>query len=344
MKNYLLAATLCVVEMLVLGTPVCSADGLTTINLQGVNDGQKVWLIDTDTDSVIDTLIVNNETVTFSGNKYNPAVVRIAIDNTTYGTFLLNDSPITLDIKLEEIEGGYRRTWQARGGYNDSIDQIRLKYAEIKNNVADQPRDIGNKVVQEFLTNHIADNADNIFGYQLLLMSESELPLETIESLLDKYPSLKKYQKVNSVLERKRITRETRPGNIFKDFTITHNGIHHNLSDIVGKGDYVLIDFWAHWCAPCRAEMPYIKNVFDRYKDRNFKVIGVAISDNPEKDLKAATDLGLPWEVWVNGYEASRAYSIKSIPHLILFGPDGTILEQGIRGDNILPTVSKYLN
>lgn len=94
---------------------------------------------------------------------------------------------------------------------------------------------------------------------------------------------------------------------------------------------------------PCREEMPYIKNVFNSFKDKNFKVIGASISERPEMDLKVASDLELPWEIWLNASEAADTYSVKSIPHLILFGPDGTILERGMRGDDILPVVSKYL-
>lgn len=338
---------LCVVVYFLLGIEVSAADFFTTLNLPRVRDGQMVCLLDSDTGDVIDSIPAMNETVVFRSDSYKPSVVNVSVDGQGYGSFILSDAQITLDVKVEDIDGGVRWTWNACGGYNDSIDvflqqvvtiQDKLEHAE-----TNQAKDSIKHAIRTFLLNRIAHNADNVLGYKLFLMSEEILALESVESLLDKYPALKDYKQVNKVVSKKRLLRDTQPANKFRDFTISYEGTRHKLSDVVGRGDYVLIDFWAYWCLPCRAEMPYIKDVFTRFKDRNFKVIGVAISDNPGKDLEMSTKLELPWEIWVNGLDASKAYSVTSIPHLILFAPDGTILERGIRGDNILPVLARYL-
>ncbi|MDE6022985.1 MAG: TlpA family protein disulfide reductase, partial [Muribaculaceae bacterium] len=284
----------------------------------------------------------------FRSDRYEPSYVQVRVNNIGYGNFLLNDAPITHDVTIEDIEGGVRTTWKTHGGYNDSITNINPQqsdlYNKLKNADTDEMRDSIQNAILAIYVDRIKKNADNILGYRLFLASESKLSLDSVENLLEQYPALKKYNKVNDAIDRKRILKDTQPGNKFRDFSVTYDGVTHKLSDIVGKGDYVLMDFWAFWCRPCRAEMPYIKDVYNRFKDKNFKVIGIAISDNPEKDMKTASDLELPWEIWVNGYNATKEYNISSIPHLILFGPDGTILERGFRKDDILPTVGKYFD
>lgn len=338
---------LCAVVLLLLGIGECAAEFFTTLKLPRVNDGQIVFLIDSDTGEVIDSIPAMNEAVIFRSDSYKPCVVKMNVDGQGYGDFILSDAQITLDVKVEDIEGGVRRTWSASGGYNDSIDVILRQFVDIRDNLqyaeTEQAQDSIKDAIRSFLFDKIDSNADNILGYKLFLMSEGVLPLDGVENLLERHPALKDYKQVNKVVSKKRALRDTQPGNRFRDFSISYDGTQHKLSDVVGKGDYVLIDFWAHWCMPCRAEMPYIKDVYNRFKSKNFKVIGIAISDNPAMDLKIAAELELPWEIWVNGSDASEAYSVASIPHLILFGPDGTILERGIRGNDILPVVAKYL-
>ena len=80
------------------------------------------------------------------------------------------------------------------------------------------------------------------------------------------------------------------------------------------------------------------------YGDKGLKVLGIAVWDNPANSLKAATDWGLPWPVWVNGTEkVTDLYGITGIPCIILFGPDGTILARDLHGDDISATIARYL-
>lgn len=342
-KRYIL----CAVVLLLLGIGECAAEFFTTLKLPRVTDGQLVCLIDSDTGDILDSIPAMKETVVFRSDCYKPCVVDVDVDGQAYGNFILSDAQITLDVEVEDIYGGIFKKWNASGGYNDSITVILQQVVDIRENLqraeTDQAQDSIKDSIIAFLLDKIATNADNILGYKLFLMSKAVLPLDSIENLLDRYPALKGYKQINEVVSKEKTLRATQPGARFRDFTISYEGTQHKLSDVVGKGDYVLLDFWAFWCMPCREEMPYIKDVYNRFKSKNFKVIGIAISDNPAMDLKIAAELELPWEIWVNGSDASEAYSVASIPHLILFGPDGTILERGIRGNDILPVVAKYL-
>ena len=133
-------------------------------------------------------------------------------------------------------------------------------------------------------------------------------------------------------------------GQKFIDFECEYDGKVQKLSDYVGKGQYVLVDFWASWCGPCKAEIPNLIKVYNAYKSDRFNVIGVATWDKPKDTLKAMEQLGIPYPQILNAQEAgSKAYGIQGIPQIILFGPDGTILKRDLRGDDIEKTVKEYL-
>ena len=122
----------------------------------------------------------------------------------------------------------------------------------------------------------------------------------------------------------------------YEDFTVEYDGRSTKLSDYVGHGQYVLIDFWASWCGPCRAEIPNLLAVYQKYKDQGLMVVGIASWDKPEASLKAIEEDGVSYPQIINAQDiATNAYNIGGIPHIILFAPDGTILARGLRGEEI---------
>lgn len=127
----------------------------------------------------------------------------------------------------------------------------------------------------------------------------------------------------------------------------TPDGKTVSLADFRGK--YVLVDFWASWCHPCREENPNVLRAYNEFKGRNFEVLGVSLDDakGREKWLKAIKDDGMPWvqvsdlKGWQN--EAARSYDVQGIPQNFLIDPQGKILAANLRGDELKAALARYI-
>lgn len=114
------------------------------------------------------------------------------------------------------------------------------------------------------------------------------------------------------------------------------------------KGQYVLVDFWASWCGPCRAENPNVLAAYNKYKDKNFTVIGVSLDDKGERWKKAIEEDGMPWtqvsdlKGWEN--EVSTYYGIRGIPSSLLVDPQGKIIAKDLRGEMLNKKLEELFN
>lgn len=250
--------------------------------------------------------------------------------------------------------------------YSESAKQVREdatldnaqkaeKIEALQDDIISKMTDAGRKLLNKYYADTLVAPAvlDEV-GYY---MADDELA-----AIFAKMPENVKANKfVSRMIASNTARLATAVGSKFTDFTVDHvagvdkdgNPIYEkkSLSDFVGQGKVMLVDFWSPWCPPCKAELPNIKAVWEKYHGDDFDVLSVAVWEESRKmdwrnTIDTAKVYGVAWNQLNNGHqEPATLYGIDGIPHMILFDKDGTILKRGddLRGAATEKAVAEVL-
>ena len=311
-----------------------------------------------------DTTYVKNHKFSFTGSQDTAALRYVTLlnkeGNNVTGRFILENGNINIEISDKAKVSGTVSN-DAMQKFNDEMEELSIKGEPIIKVIYNPETDEAtrNAKIEEYralqeesekiIRNTMANNITNMTGIFLYASSYYNFTTEENDSILKLIPEIFQANKaiahIKQTVEKQKLTA---PGQKFIDFTMkTPEGKEISLSDYVGKGKVVLIDFWASWCNPCRQEMPNIVSAYKQYKDKNFEIVGVSLDRNLDAWKKAIKDDHITWpqmsdlKFWQS--EGAQLYAVNSIPHTVLIDGNGIILARGLHGQGLQDKLAEIL-
>ncbi|TXH23246.1 MAG: AhpC/TSA family protein [Chitinophagaceae bacterium] len=238
--------------------------------------------------------------------------------------------------RLQDQLAGFNREMKL---YQEQLPALRARKDEkAEKEVFSKIREIRvkmNQIEEDFIPDHL----DSYVTYDMINQKAVVINPDTFEPIFNKLSErLRTSDEGKALQERINIAKRTNIGKTIMDFTQNDvNGKPFTLSSL--KGKYILLDFWASWCGPCRSESPFILDVYNKYKNKNFEVVAVSLDDDRDKWVKAIAQDGMPWiqlsDLAGVKNKVAVQYGVRAIPQNFLISPDGIIVAKDLRGEEI---------
>lgn len=342
----------------------CTISGI----LSKQNTARKVYvakpkgrgLIKLDSASVVDgkfTLQTNFDSIPVArfvliGEGEQAFPVEVYLDGDELTLTQIGDEP-KVRVSGSESNEAASRMADETSGLEEQISQTYKQYKDTTL-TQDQRKEAGKRMEQiddqisGIQIRYMKDNISNYFGLRLLSDLCYTLGGPSTETYLLQVPAVFKstndYKLLSKFVENdKKVT----AGFDYIPFTLPDpNGKPVSLSSLINEGKYVIIDFWASWCGPCRREMPNMVKLYQDFKDHGIAIIGVSLDQDAKAWKQAIKDLHMTWpqvsdlKGWKS--EIANKYGIQAIPQTVIVSPGGRFIAKGLRGEKLYEAAKQW--
>ena len=325
-------------------------------------DGQTVYLNDAENSqtNAMDSVIISNNAFTFKGTQPKVCFVTVSAGRART-TLVLEDGIVNISLDSPGKATG-TPTNDILEACNERINAFNSEYKALRQQASELKEEDKAKMLElekkwedvskrqtAVIKECINQNLNNIAGAQLLRRFESSLSSEEVAKILAvASPVMKENGFTQAVIKHQIAMKRAEVGQKFTDFKSKDiNDKEVALSDYIGKGKYVLIDFWASWCGPCRGENPNVVAMYKELHPKGLEILSVSLDNDKEAWLKAIQDDQLTWnhvsdlKGWQN--EAAQLYAVNGIPHLVVLDENNVIVAKDLRGAELKAKVAELL-
>jgi thiol-disulfide isomerase/thioredoxin len=317
-----------------------------------------LWHMNLSSLKVLDSAIIKNNKFEFKGSTDSTYMALLNVDNNVVMMLFVESGKIQVDIPEDVNKSVATGTKQndLLKSYKEALESSRSKLTELMQQ-ANSPeqteefmRDMNKKyeeIMGEMLQTSIKfldESPESLFSAFVLAGSLAQgIDADALQNGYDKLDDKVKNGALGNILlqtlTRMKVT-EIVAGETYRDLTMnTPDDTEISLSDYVGQGKYVLVDFWASWCGPCRQENPNVVALYKEYKNKDFEIVGVSLDNNKDAWIKGIKDDGITWPQMsdLKGWDSESVmrYGIKGIPYTVLLDKEGKVIETNLRGEKL---------
>ena len=345
-KNLMIAALMLAVLPTEAQKLKYSIDGISKEN------GKTVVLRDRRTNQIVDSAIVAKGKFSMRGNAEKDAYMGVSVKNAMWSVMLFNDgTPVTINLNDSTLKGSPMNERLTR--YDIEINAPYGNFMQKVQSMSEEERKakeleltgglmIAMMKMMAGIETVFKEERETLIPVAFFSEYQSYFGQEKLDSVLATKPAWASHPIVKSqmdILAYQKSLEEKKQAIVGQQFIDLEEadpeGKMHKLSEYVGKGKWVLVDFWASWCGPCKAEMPNVVDAYEKYHDKGFDIVGLSFDNKKEPWVKDIAELKMPWTHLsdLKGWNtvAAEVYGVNSIPDNLLIDPQGKIVARGLR-------------
>ena len=277
------------------------------------------------------------------GNPENPTIASAAV--AADGTFKIKgtiDQPDLAILTNRQFQVGGTRSNEIFQPINDSLGMLQGQFLVAMQENDMEKFDSLNQVANGIMRRALDNNSDNLVGVYFFGNLYNEMEPQEAREILNKFPEqMQKTQILTAIAKSIAAQENTEIGKPYLEIALPDSlGETVSVTPLIGPGKWVLIDFWATWCSPCRGELPYLKEAFKEFGPKGFNIYGVSLDNDAEswKEFLVKEEMTWPNVIAVTDGKSApivEEYGIRSIPTNFLISPEGKIVAKDLRGEGI---------